>query len=171
MGKVQDVPYEILNVLEFNRWVRSSDLCIVCYLMPDDANVDCKFWWEFSTRKRQSVVCRYPDGRLVLYCKVIIFMCLFRWMGNFGTKKNDTWTEPVFCRVLILWYMKDWPAETMILEKQPGSSWNNLEQRDCVPFAWPTEILVLTLMKIGMRNLFRPNPLFATVRGNWTRYY
>lgn len=24
----------------------------------------------FSTRKRQSVVCRYPDGRLVLYCKV-----------------------------------------------------------------------------------------------------
>ncbi|KAL6566499.1 Phospholipid-transporting ATPase 3 [Orobanche gracilis] len=40
MGKVQDVPYEILNVLEFN-----------------------------STRKRQSVVCRYPDDRLVLYCK------------------------------------------------------------------------------------------------------
>ncbi|KAL0408647.1 UNVERIFIED_CONTAM: Phospholipid-transporting ATPase 3 [Sesamum radiatum] len=40
MGKVQDVQYEILNVLEFN-----------------------------STRKRQSVVCRYPDGRLVLYCK------------------------------------------------------------------------------------------------------
>ncbi|CAH9129097.1 unnamed protein product [Cuscuta epithymum] len=39
-GKTQDVPYEILNVLEFN-----------------------------STRKRQSVVCRYPDGRLVLYCK------------------------------------------------------------------------------------------------------
>lgn len=40
MGKVLDVSYEILNVLEFN-----------------------------STRKRQSVVCRYPDGRLVLYCK------------------------------------------------------------------------------------------------------
>ncbi|GAB4839904.1 Phospholipid-transporting ATPase 3 [Ancistrocladus abbreviatus] len=40
MGHVQDVPYEILNVLEFN-----------------------------STRKRQSVVCRYPEGRLVLYCK------------------------------------------------------------------------------------------------------
>ncbi|XP_073305028.1 phospholipid-transporting ATPase 3-like isoform X2 [Primulina huaijiensis] len=40
MGKVQDVPYEILNVLEFN-----------------------------STRKRQSVICRYSDGRLVLYCK------------------------------------------------------------------------------------------------------
>ncbi|KAG7974944.1 hypothetical protein I3843_06G073100 [Carya illinoinensis] len=40
IGKIQDVSYEILNVLEFN-----------------------------STRKRQSVVCRYPDGRLVLYCK------------------------------------------------------------------------------------------------------
>ncbi|XP_061338280.1 phospholipid-transporting ATPase 3-like [Gastrolobium bilobum] len=40
MGQIQDVSYEILNVLEFN-----------------------------STRKRQSVVCRYPDGRLLLYCK------------------------------------------------------------------------------------------------------
>ncbi|XP_024989606.1 phospholipid-transporting ATPase 3 isoform X2 [Cynara cardunculus var. scolymus] len=40
MGKVQDAAYEILNILEFN-----------------------------STRKRQSVVCRYGDGRLVLYCK------------------------------------------------------------------------------------------------------
>ncbi|XP_020973107.1 phospholipid-transporting ATPase 3 [Arachis ipaensis] len=40
IGHTQDVSYEILNVLEFN-----------------------------STRKRQSVVCRYPDGRLVLYCK------------------------------------------------------------------------------------------------------
>ncbi|KAL5761914.1 hypothetical protein ACOSP7_018178 [Xanthoceras sorbifolium] len=40
MGNIEDVSYEILNVLEFN-----------------------------STRKRQSVVCRYPDGRLVLYCK------------------------------------------------------------------------------------------------------
>ncbi|KAH9773607.1 phospholipid-transporting ATPase 3 [Citrus sinensis] len=40
MGKMQDGCYEILNVLEFN-----------------------------STRKRQSVVCRYADGRLVLYCK------------------------------------------------------------------------------------------------------
>ncbi|KAJ9554377.1 hypothetical protein OSB04_018422 [Centaurea solstitialis] len=40
MGKVQDAAYEILNILEFN-----------------------------STRKRQSVICRYGDGRLVLYCK------------------------------------------------------------------------------------------------------
>ncbi|XP_020276843.1 phospholipid-transporting ATPase 3 isoform X2 [Asparagus officinalis] len=40
MGKVQDAAYEILNVLEFN-----------------------------STRKRQSVVCRYANGRLVLYSK------------------------------------------------------------------------------------------------------
>ncbi|GBG85508.1 hypothetical protein CBR_g40147 [Chara braunii] len=39
-GRIQDVEYEILNVLEFN-----------------------------STRKRQSVICRYPNGRLVLYCK------------------------------------------------------------------------------------------------------
>uniref|UniRef100_A0A2P2LHZ8 Uncharacterized protein n=1 Tax=Rhizophora mucronata TaxID=61149 RepID=A0A2P2LHZ8_RHIMU len=28
--------------------------------------------WSCSTRKRQSVVCRYPDGRLVLYCKVLV---------------------------------------------------------------------------------------------------
>lgn len=40
IGRIQDVEYEILNVLEFN-----------------------------STRKRQSVICRYPNGRLVLYCK------------------------------------------------------------------------------------------------------
>ncbi|XWS68900.1 hypothetical protein CRYUN_Cryun04dG0133400 [Craigia yunnanensis] len=40
MDKIQDMSYEILNVLEFN-----------------------------SMRKCQSVVCRYPDGRLVLYCK------------------------------------------------------------------------------------------------------
>ncbi|KAI3901768.1 hypothetical protein MKW98_013883 [Papaver atlanticum] len=40
IGDIQDVSYEILNVLEFN-----------------------------STRKRQSVICRYPEGRLVLYCK------------------------------------------------------------------------------------------------------
>ncbi|MED6211369.1 Phospholipid-transporting ATPase 3 [Stylosanthes scabra] len=40
IGQIQDASYEILNVLEFN-----------------------------STRKRQSVVCRYSDGRLVLYCK------------------------------------------------------------------------------------------------------
>lgn len=29
-----------------------------------------------STRKRQSVVCRFPDGRLVLYCKVIVLYVL-----------------------------------------------------------------------------------------------
>ncbi|XP_024380189.1 phospholipid-transporting ATPase 3 isoform X3 [Physcomitrium patens] len=40
LHKLQDVEYEILNVLEFN-----------------------------SVRKRQSVICRYPDGQLVLYCK------------------------------------------------------------------------------------------------------
>ena len=41
LGRIQEAEYEILNVLEFN-----------------------------SVRKRQSVVCRFPDGRLVLYCKV-----------------------------------------------------------------------------------------------------
>ncbi|OMO57251.1 Cation-transporting P-type ATPase [Corchorus capsularis] len=59
MGKIQDVSYEILNVLEFN-----------------------------STRKRQSVVCRYPDGRLVLYCKgadTVIFERLVS--GNDDLKK------------------------------------------------------------------------------------
>ncbi|GLU03014.1 hypothetical protein SLE2022_202360 [Rubroshorea leprosula] len=59
MGKVQDVSYEILNVLEFN-----------------------------STRKRQSVVCRYPDGRLVLYCKgadTVIFERLT--VGNDNLRK------------------------------------------------------------------------------------
>ncbi|CAN1852619.1 Phospholipid-transporting ATPase 3 [Linum perenne] len=59
MGNVTDVPYEILNVLEFN-----------------------------STRKRQSVVCRYPDGRLVLYCKgadTVVFERLGD--GNDGLKK------------------------------------------------------------------------------------
>ncbi|XP_057482184.1 phospholipid-transporting ATPase 3-like isoform X1 [Actinidia eriantha] len=61
MGKVQDVPYEILNVLEFN-----------------------------STRKRQSVVCRYPDGRLVLYCKgadTVIYERLAE--GNNDLKKTS----------------------------------------------------------------------------------
>lgn len=33
----------------------------------------CNFCFRNSTRKRQSVVCRYPDGKLVLYCKVIIY--------------------------------------------------------------------------------------------------
>ncbi|CAI5977694.1 unnamed protein product [Closterium sp. NIES-65] len=40
LGRVQDCEYEVLNVLEFN-----------------------------SMRKRQSVICRCPDGRIVLYCK------------------------------------------------------------------------------------------------------
>lgn len=46
VGRVQDCEYEILNVLEFN-----------------------------SLRKRQSVICRCPDGRIVLYCKVITSSC------------------------------------------------------------------------------------------------
>ena len=39
--KLTEVEYEILNILEFD-----------------------------STRKRMSVICRTPDNRLILYCKV-----------------------------------------------------------------------------------------------------
>ncbi|XVF44122.1 hypothetical protein PTKIN_Ptkin02bG0095200 [Pterospermum kingtungense] len=61
MGKIQDVSYEILNVLEFN-----------------------------STRKRQSVVCRYPDGRLVLYCKGADTVIYERLVGGSDDVKNMT---------------------------------------------------------------------------------
>ncbi|KAK9050975.1 hypothetical protein SSX86_027602 [Deinandra increscens subsp. villosa] len=61
MGKVQDVSYEILNVLEFN-----------------------------STRKRQSVVCRYKDGRLVLYCKGADTVIYERLGGENEEIKNVT---------------------------------------------------------------------------------
>ncbi|XP_077210178.1 aminophospholipid ATPase 3 isoform X2 [Tasmannia lanceolata] len=60
MGKIEDVSYEILSVLEFN-----------------------------STRKRQSVICRYPNGRLVLYCKgadTVIYERLAH--GNHNIKKT-----------------------------------------------------------------------------------
>ncbi|XP_022776002.1 phospholipid-transporting ATPase 3-like isoform X2 [Durio zibethinus] len=61
MGKIQDVSYEILNVLEFN-----------------------------STRKRQSVVCRYPDGRLVLYSKGADTVIYERLAGGSDALKNVT---------------------------------------------------------------------------------
>ncbi|XVF84838.1 hypothetical protein PTKIN_Ptkin17bG0071800 [Pterospermum kingtungense] len=61
MGKIQDVSYEILNVLEFN-----------------------------STRKRQSVVCRYPDGRLVLYCKGADTVIFERLVGGSDDLKKVT---------------------------------------------------------------------------------
>ncbi|CAH9146659.1 unnamed protein product [Cuscuta epithymum] len=61
MGKIQDVPYEILNVLEFN-----------------------------STRKRQSVVCRFPDGRLVLYCKGADTVIYERLISGDGDLKRRT---------------------------------------------------------------------------------
>ncbi|KAE8690796.1 Phospholipid-transporting ATPase 3 [Hibiscus syriacus] len=61
MGKIQDVSYEILNVLEFN-----------------------------STRKRQSVVCRYPDGRLVLYCKGADTVIYERLVGGSDEIKKVT---------------------------------------------------------------------------------
>ena len=46
-GLVQEREYEILNILEFD-----------------------------STRKRMSVICRTPEGKLKLYCKVTIFYYL-----------------------------------------------------------------------------------------------
>ncbi|KAL5976712.1 Phospholipid-transporting ATPase 3 [Asimina triloba] len=63
MGNVEDVSYEILNVLEFN-----------------------------STRKRQSVICRYPNGRLVLYCKgadTVIYERLTNGHGNIKTLTRE----------------------------------------------------------------------------------
>lgn len=72
MGQIQDVSYEILNVLEFNRQVLYSDanLLLACSLFMSLLLIRNHFL--SSTRKRQSVICRYPDGRLVLYCKAII---------------------------------------------------------------------------------------------------
>ncbi|XP_022942468.1 phospholipid-transporting ATPase 3-like [Cucurbita moschata] len=61
MGKILDVSYEILNVLEFN-----------------------------SVRKRQSVVCRYSDGRLVLYCKGADTVIYERLAGGNDDLKNIT---------------------------------------------------------------------------------
>lgn len=59
IGRIQDVEYEILNVLEFN-----------------------------STRKRQSVICRYPNGRLVLYCKGADSVIYERLMENRNSFKD-----------------------------------------------------------------------------------
>jgi phospholipid-transporting ATPase len=82
MGKIQDVSYEILNVLEFNRWIYIILCFFVIFLVHlfiviykfriDFSNINCNPCFVTSTRKRQSVICRYPDGRLVLYCKVIV---------------------------------------------------------------------------------------------------
>lgn len=61
MGKFQDVGYEILNVLEFN-----------------------------STRKCQSVICRYPTGRLVLYCKGADSVIYEKLAGGMDSIKRTT---------------------------------------------------------------------------------
>jgi len=61
MGKIQDVGYEILNVLEFN-----------------------------STRKCQSVICRYPTGRLVLYCKGADSVIYEKLAGGIDAIKRTT---------------------------------------------------------------------------------
>lgn len=58
-----------------------------------------------STRKRQSVVCRYADGRLVLYCKVIV-SCKFSHKIDIAilqlVKKMTLGQKYAFHRVLIL---------------------------------------------------------------------
>ncbi|GAQ83484.1 phospholipid-transporting ATPase 3 [Klebsormidium nitens] len=59
LGRIQDLEYEVLNVLEFN-----------------------------STRKRQSVICRHPSGRLVLYCKGADTVIYERLAAN-GNKYAD----------------------------------------------------------------------------------
>uniref|UniRef100_A0A8R7UBX5 Uncharacterized protein n=1 Tax=Triticum urartu TaxID=4572 RepID=A0A8R7UBX5_TRIUA len=44
----------------------------------------------YNTRKRQSVVCRFPNGKLVLYCKGadnVIYECLAD--GNYDIKKTS----------------------------------------------------------------------------------
>lgn len=76
MGSMQDVAYEILNVLEFNRsalfglkFDRLNHYSALHTLLP--FSFDLTLCCTYSTRKRQSVVCRFPNGKLVLYCKVI----------------------------------------------------------------------------------------------------
>lgn len=61
IGRIQDVEYEILNVLEFN-----------------------------STRKRQSVICRHPGGQLVLYCKGADSVIYERLVENRNSFKEVT---------------------------------------------------------------------------------
>ena len=61
MGTIQDVGYEILNVLEFN-----------------------------STRKCQSVICHYPNGRLVLYCKGADSVIFDKLAGGIDAIKRTT---------------------------------------------------------------------------------
>jgi hypothetical protein len=67
------------------------------------SNINCNPCFVTSMRKRQSVVCRYPDGRLVLYCKVIVFLGLnrmeFTWLLDSRITHGK---KPTFYRVLIL---------------------------------------------------------------------
>ena len=66
-GQVQEREYEILNILEFD-----------------------------STRKRMSVICRTPEGKLKLYCKVntdvkqctLVFPSGAQWCYTVGTSTD-----------------------------------------------------------------------------------
>eukprot|EP00850_Spirogloea_muscicola_P018286 SM000166S02467 [mRNA] locus=s166:161533:170771:+ [translate_table: standard] len=60
LGRIMESEYEILNVLEFN-----------------------------SNRKRQSVICRFPNGRLVLYCKGADSM-IFERLSEKGSKYKES---------------------------------------------------------------------------------
>ncbi|KAA3466146.1 phospholipid-transporting ATPase 3-like isoform X2 [Gossypium australe] len=89
MGKIQDVSYEILNVLEFNRFGCIFAPIILYEFFLVGTNV-YSFSLLNSTRKRQSVVCRYPDGRLVLYCKGADTVIYERLVGGSDDLKKVT---------------------------------------------------------------------------------
>lgn len=89
MGQIQDIPYEILNVLEFNRCLDFLTMFIICVMVW---GLTVILIFLFSTRKRQSVVCRYPDGRLVLYCKVSTYKeGYFTWITCIQYHRTFVW--------------------------------------------------------------------------------
>lgn len=70
-----------------------------------------------STRKRQSVICRYPDGKLVLYCKVrmapkvLVSIC-------FWTLLHILWvysSPRLFCESA-WWTLEGWVFSTICLQ-------------------------------------------------------
>jgi magnesium-transporting ATPase (P-type) len=72
------------------------ELSTFCY------NRTCYLYSHDSTRKRQSVVCRYPDGRLLLYCKVIISRVLPTVKQVIYLAKMTALKDLAFHRVLIM---------------------------------------------------------------------
>ena len=97
MGKIQDVGYEILNVLEFNR---QSFYCHSKFILLENPSFfipfsNCQLMLtkvivSFSTRKCQSVICRYPNGRLVLYCKGADSVIYDKLAGGIDAIKRTT---------------------------------------------------------------------------------